>query len=335
MSRFGIRHGRFGSHPSVILEDGASQARATLCSVGATLLRWVASGGTAGAAAIDLVDGYASPAELASQAGVRNGIMAPFANRIAAGRYRFDGETHDLMPGADERQRLIYHGFVRQLELPVVAEHADDQGAGVSFACRAIRPGVFAGYPFAIDLRISYRLAADGLALSIEATNVGDRPAPFSCGWHPYFRLGSPSIDSLELTVAAGRAIATDDRLIPLAGQPPGLPPALDFRQPRQLGPQVIDACLAEPAVDADGIARSRLRNPANGWALDVWQVGGLTHLFTGDTLARDRRAAIAIEPVSAMTDAYNRPELADAIRLAPGATRYFHCGASLQRPAA
>lgn len=335
MSRFAVRHGRFGRHPSVILEDGAGQARATLCSVGATLLRWVAGGSTAGAAAIELVDGYASPAELASQAGVRNGIMAPFANRIAAGRYRFDGEAHDLMPGADERERLIYHGFVRELELPVIAEQADDHAAGVTFACRTIRPGVFAGYPFAIDLRIGYRLSADGLALSIEATNVGDRPAPFSCGWHPYFRLGSPSIDSLELTVAAGRAIATDERLIPLAGQPPGLPPALDFRRPRRVGPQLIDACLAELEADADGIARSRLRNPANGWALEVWQAEGLTHLYTGDTLARGRRAAIAIEPVSAMTDAFNRPEQADALRLAPGATRHFRCGATLQRPAA
>jgi len=335
MSRFGIRHGRFGRHPSVILEDRSSQACATLCSLGATLLRWVADGGAAGAAPLELIDGYASPAELTRQAGVRNGILAPFANRIAAGRYRFDGETHDLLPGADDGERLIYHGFVRELALPVVAEQADDQAAGVTFACRAIRPGVFAGYPFAIDLSIAYRLTADGLALSIEATNVGDRAAPFSCGWHPYFRLGSPHIDSLELTVPASRAIATDQELIPLAGQPPGLPPALDFRQPRELGPQVIDACLAGLKVDADGIARSLLRNPANGWALEVWQAGGLTHLFTGDTLARAPRTAIAIEPVSAMTDAFNHPAQAAALRLAPGASRRFDCGATLKRRAA
>lgn len=50
-------------------------------------------------------------------------------------------------------------------------------------------------------------------------------------------------------------------------------------------------------------------------------------HVFTGDTLARDRRHSIALEPVETPTNAFNHQELADAITLQPGETRGFRFG--------
>ena len=50
-------------------------------------------------------------------------------------------------------------------------------------------------------------------------------------------------------------------------------------------------------------------------------------HSFTADTVARDVRRAVALEPMECMADAFNRPEWAEAITLAPGATRHFRCG--------
>lgn len=50
-------------------------------------------------------------------------------------------------------------------------------------------------------------------------------------------------------------------------------------------------------------------------------------HVFTGDTLARDRRRSIALEPVETPTNAFNQAELADAITLQPGETRSFRFG--------
>jgi len=69
------------------------------------------------------------------------------------------------------------------------------------------------------------------------------------------------------------------------------------------------------------------LRDPE----LSVWQDRGLVHVFTGDTVARGRRASIAIEPVEVMTDAYNRPDCAAAIRLEPGTRRSFRFGVDLR----
>lgn len=50
-----------------------------------------------------LVDGYRDLHELTSQNGVRNGILAPFTNRLTGGRFDFDGRVHELSPIAEGR----------------------------------------------------------------------------------------------------------------------------------------------------------------------------------------------------------------------------------------
>ncbi|MGH8270121.1 MAG: aldose epimerase, partial [Steroidobacteraceae bacterium] len=80
---------------------------------------------------------------------------------------------------------------------------------------------------------------------------------------------------------------------------------------------------IAEP----DGRIRTRLADPATGFQVTVWQERGLMHAFTGDTLKRDGRRSVALEPMECMANAFNRQEWADAIRLDPGAERVFRCG--------
>jgi aldose 1-epimerase len=199
----------------------------------------------------------------------------------------------------------------------------------VRFATTAIRPGAFPGYPFAVDLDVAYTVGAAGLTVEIGGRNVGATDAPYAAGWHPYFRLGPSPVDRLELRVPARTTVRTDDALIPLPGaaavgeEPP-------FRTPQRIGAAVLDVACADLEPDADGTVRTVLRDPGTGTALTVWQPGGLMHVFTGDTLARDRRASIALEPVEVMTDAFNRPECRDALVLAPGARRVFRFGVTV-----
>ncbi|MBD5802979.1 galactose-1-epimerase [Azoarcus sp. Aa7] len=316
---------------AVELRDERSGAFAVFTRHGATLLDWcVPHAGEM----VALTDGYVSAEDLAGQNGVRNGILAPFPNRIADGRYAFENRIYDLLPGVPAGERLIYHGVLRQMDLAIaeVQESIDD--ATVLFT-GLLGPHAVPGYPFALELGVRVSFTARSLALNVTATNVGKHAAPYAAGWHPYFRLGDAAIDSLELTVPATRCILTDDALIPLAGAAAFAPvapvvtsPLPDFRQPRALGAAVIDGCYADATPDADGLIRSRLRDPATGRQLTIWQRGGLTHVFTGDTLARDPRRSIAIEPVEVMTNSFNRPDCETLIRLAPGATRSFACGA-------
>ena len=233
MSNFVVEDGRLGRLETLHLKASDTGASAVIARRGATLLRWDAAIDGGGRN----VDGYLDEDEFLSQDGVRNGVMAPFSNRIRSGTYTFDGEHHDLLPDTPEQDRLIYHGFLREMDCDVVSAEASDTDVRLRLATRKIRPGAFAGYPFAIDLEISYTLHAHGLTLEITGRNVGDRVAPYGCGWHPYFRLGTPDINRFELHVPARTAIRTDDALIPLDGEDAFAPIAEDdpstFRAPR------------------------------------------------------------------------------------------------------
>jgi aldose 1-epimerase len=278
-----------------------------------------------------VVDGYADEAEFAGQDGVRSGVMAPFSNRIRDGRYTFDGDHHDLLPGVPEGERLIYHGFLRLIDCAVAGVETGADDASVRLVTSAIRPGAFPGYPFAVDLTVDYQVSARGLTVQVTGSNVGAGPAPYAAGWHAYFRLGDDGIDPLELHVPARTAIRADDALFPLDGADAYAPLRDDDRwphpDPHVLGDAVLDMAFADLEPGPDGTIRTVLRDPATGTTLTVRQPYGLMHVFTGDTLARDRRASIALEPVEVMTDAFNRPDCRDAVVLAPGARREFRFG--------
>lgn len=327
--RFRVARDRVADMDGVRFKDALSGEQAFVAFRGATLIDWVVPFGDE---QLSLTDGYRNEAELLGQDGVRNGVMVPFPNRIANGRYHHGHSNHDLLPGCDNGERLIYHGFVRKLAFDLVEVREVGDGAEALLRTEAIRPGAFDGYPFSLVVHVRVRLGLEGLALTITATNVGCHSAPYAAGWHPYFCFGGESIDCLELQVPAHQTILADDNLLPLPGASAHASihtrPELDFRLPRSIGTGEIDAALSGLSADADGIIRTRLRDPKRGCGLTVWQEGGLVHLFTGDTLARNPRRSVAIEPVEAMTDAFNRDDCRAAIELAPGASRSFRCGA-------
>jgi aldose 1-epimerase len=279
-----------------------------------------------------LTDGYRNADELATRSGSRFAVMAPFANRIADARYVFDGVAHDLTPGAPA-PRGIRHGFVRDSEFSIVEQRADEHAATVTFAT-AIEPGMHPGYPFALALDVRYTLAADGLTLAASMRNTGATAAPCFFGWHPYFRLGDTPIDGWELQIPAACVIRTDADSIPLADAAARVPlielPQLGFRQPRAIGTQRLDHAFAELQPDADGRARTRLRDRASGLGVAVWQESGVLLAFTADTVSRGVRRSVALEPMASLADAFNRSDCAGAIRLEPGAERIFRFGVEI-----
>ncbi len=335
MSRYTIRHEHLGPWPVVAMIDTVSGTSVRLARRGATLLEYLLP---MAHRMHDLADGYAGAGDLEALSGSHFAVMCPFANRVADARYRFDGKAHDLKPGADADERRILHGFVRAAEFEVLSVDADGAGACVRMGTQAIRPDAFPGYPFALDLEVAFTLHAGGLDLVATMRNVGDVPAPCFFGWHPYLRLREDGIDELELKLPARRAIVTDEALVPRPGEaafePLDARPELDFRDWRRLDGCVLDNGFADPEADADGRIRSHLRDPASGLAVSLWQASGVTQVYTGDTLTGGaRRRAVALEPMQAMTDAFNRPDCRDAITLDAGAEREFRCGLEVHLP--
>ncbi len=322
-----IDHGHLGSEPVVIV-SAPGGARVILARRGATLLRWEVN---RLGAPFDLTDGYRDEAELLAQDGVRNGVLAPFPNRIADARYTFADVEHDLRPGGTSR--LIYHGFVREHPFDLAEAVVSDLAARLTFTGRIDAAG-HPGYPFALDLAVTYLITAKEVTVTTYATNTGASAAPYAAGWHPYFRLPG-TVDDWTLEIPARTIVHTDEALIPLDGdaayQPLDENPAMDFRRPRKLSGLVIDACFTDLAADGKR-CETVLRHSQTSDELGVWQFGGSMHVFTGDTLARDRRRSIALEPVEAITNAFNRAECAGALLLGPGETRSFRFGARYLR---
>ena len=337
MTRYGAEKALLGDQAIVVLTDHEDQRKLRVACHGAALLSYEMP---VGGVMHDIADGYRDAHEVATRPGSRFAIMAPFAGRIGDARYHFDGQSQDLQPGVVGIERASRHGFVRNTDFVIAALTANTTGAHVTLATSAIRPQP--GYPHSIDLAVTFTLDAGGLALDVSMRNVGGSEAPCFFGWHPYFRVGNrvpaaSTADAWQLQIPAQTLIRTDANLIALAGAAAYVPlddaPAFDFREARTIGGTILDHEYTDLHAEADGRIRTRLRDPATGMAIAVWQECGVMHAFTADTAARDARRAVALEPMECMADAFNRPEWQAAIRLAPGATRHFRCGVEVLLP--
>jgi len=331
MARFVISRSQLGSFPTVVLTDSASGAHAVVALRGATLNAYHVphAGGL-----LDVVAGYETPEDLAELKASRGRIMAPWSNRIQHSRYRFGGgdKPHEL-PKNPAKPHIL-HGFVGGVDFDVLAERTTADGASVTFGTSVLRPGALEGYPFSVDVEVTYALTSGRLVVEVAGQNVGPGAAPFGCGWHPYFRTGSENIDHLKLAVPCRRKIVTDAELIPLPGDAAYLPieqaGEFDFRPDaaghgRPIGGLFIDGAFTDLLPGPDRLCRSWVRDDRTGVTLTVFQQGGLMHVYTGD------RRSLAMEPVQYMTNAFNRSECTDAITLAPGQESRFVFGVEVE----
>lgn len=329
-TRYGVEQGALGDQPLAVLTDRDGRRRIRVALRGAALLSFEVP---LGDSTYDLADGHRNAAEIVNRPGSRFAIMVPFAGRIADARYVFDGHAEDLQPGVAADQRASRHGFVRDTLFEIGELVADEKSARLTLITSAIRPQP--GYPHAIDLAVIFTLDAGGLTLEARMRNVGSTTAPCFFGWHPYFRLSDSTVDGWQLQIPGQTLICADADLIALAGDRAFVPlektPAFDFRQWRDVGDAVLDHGFTNLQPDDDGRIRTRLRNPANGLGIAVWQERGVMHAFTSDTVSRDVRRAIALEPMECMANAFNRADAEAAVALAPGSERRFRCGVEIE----
>jgi len=317
---------------AVVISDDAIGTAATIALRGATLLSWRVD---LGDGPREFVDGYRNLQELDDQAGVRSGIMAPFTNRLRGGRYAFGGTEYDLGDAAIGSPRALLHGLLRDRPYALVESIATDDSFMLRLRNHDLADGDTPGYPFPVGVDVVYVIRRHSLDIDIVPTNFGEVPVPITTGWHPYFTLGAP-VDDLVLTVPAAVRVVTSDDLIPLdsddafheirVGEP------LDFRDGKPVGNLEIDAFYTDLDADAEGLHRTTLANRTDGVTLEVWQERGSVHVYTADHLERGARQSLAIEPVEAMTNAFNRPDQAHLVTLGPRQVRPFRFGASVRR---
>jgi aldose 1-epimerase len=256
-----------------------------------------------------VLDSFAADAQ---PDGGRGQVLAPWPNRVRDGRYRWNGAEQQLALTEAAHHNAI-HGLVRWAEWSLQSRSE----SGVAVGCR-IWPQP--GYPFRLDLTVSYDLGEDGLSVAMTAQNQGTTPAPYGVGQHPYVTVGTLAVDEAVLTVPAADWLRCDERGLPVATEPVADSP-YDFRAPRPIGDTVLDTPYTGLARDGEGRVVVRLDRPDRSAGVDVWAGPEADYLqiYTGDTLTpARRRQGLAVEPMTCAPDAFNSGD--GLVTLAPGA---------------
>ena len=253
-----------------------------------------------------LVDGFA---EDQMSAGGRGQLLMPWPNRIRDGRYTFGGADYQLALTEPKRSNAS-HGLARWAAW-TLEEHSE---TSVSLQYRLMAQ---TGYPWLVDLHVLYDLSADGLTVTQTATNMSSSPAPFASGAHPYLTLGDGPVDDWELTLPAAAYTTTDDRLLPIARESVS-GTELDFREARGLRSTSLNTTFTELERDTSGRATVLLSDPRTGCNVSLWvdQHHPWLLLYTADDVPATARRSLAVEPMTANTDAFRSGE--DLITLAP-----------------
>ena len=275
--------------------------RATVSAVGATLttLRCSDRALIHGVDPVDVSQGYHSA------------VLAPWPNRIDRGAYQFAGTRYQL-PINDEAYGHAIHGFVADA-VWAWESRTDDT---VTLSTR-IDPDP--GYPHSLGLQVTYTVDGTGLSCRTVATNLGDAPAPFGLGFHPYLTAGPHPLDEWVLHVPASHLLDVDPAtliptdLVPTAGS------GVDFRTPAAISTRAFSH--AYTGWETQGWHSVRVRDPSgSGVVLDMCPTFRWVQIFTADLpTPRHRRAGLGVEPMTCPPNALATGR--DLSVLAPGGT--------------
>lgn len=250
-----------------------------------------------------LVRGFAADAARPVYSGA---VLAPWPNRIGDGRYRYDGAEHALPINEPDRGAAL-HGLVADVMWDVVSRSPET-------VVLRHRLSPQPGYPFHLELGMTYRLDADGLEARLTARNAGSATAPYGCSIHPYLVPGDGRVDDWTLRLPAERYLDVDpDRLLP-TGERAVDGTSYDFREPRPIGAVCIDHAFAVP-----GQASAVLSGPDGSGTRISWDERcRWVQLHTADRPEPElHRTGLAIEPMTCPPDAFRSG--VDLVHLRPG----------------
>jgi aldose 1-epimerase len=325
-----VKTERFG-----VTSDGATVSRAVIGSdkLSASVLDWGATIQDLRLAGHDvpLVLGYGDFAPYEANENYFGAVAGRYANRIANGRFRIDGEQFQA-----ERNYLGKHtlhggfaGYVHRLW--TVDIRTDD-----SVELTLHDPSGRAGFPGNLQVRCVYRVT--DTTLRMEATATADRPTLCNLAQHSYFNLDDGGAgDALDhsLVLKADAYTPVDEELIPTGKVEPVDGTRFDFRTARTIrAPKDGDGELFDHnfCLRSD---RGPLRQAAwaqgakSGVEMEVWTTEPGLQLYSGQYIKGQARgllgtpykpsAGFCLEP-QVWPDSPNRDYFPQAV-LRPGET--------------
>lgn len=266
-------------------------------------------------------------------------IVGPVGNRIARGKFRFDGKEYTL-PINNGLNHL--HGGPKGLHHRVwdVKQRTPD-----SITLHYFAKDGEAGYPGNREFTARYKLTEDNeVVISYWATT--DKKTVVNLTWHPFFNLAGEgtTINNHILEINADYYTPVDETLIPLGENAVVENTPFDFRKPKAIGRDLNQQetniqlqhgagydhnwVLNRPADHSMAFA-ARVTEPISGRVMEIYtQEPGLQfyggNFFDGKTAGKNGksqiyRGAMALE-TQKFPDAPNQPNFPSVI-LKPGET--------------
>jgi aldose 1-epimerase len=209
--------------------------------------------------------------------------LLPYANRIGGARFSWEGTSYSLPVNSAPH---AIHGIGRERAWTV--EQASPNAVSLSLCHEGD-----AGWPFAFESLLGYRLDDEGLTVDLAITNRAPHPAPAGLGLHPYF----PKDDDAALMFAAAGAWRNGPDSLPAEHGP--VPEDWRHETPLPVAGSTLDNCFtgwAGTAVIHAGPASLRI---------EASSVFGNLQVYTPP-----QNPFYAVEPVTHVPDAINRPDL-------------------------
>jgi aldose 1-epimerase len=211
--------------------------------------------------------------------------LLPFSNRIANGRLSFAGTTHAI-PQTVDYAPLPMHGLAWQRPWEV-RSHGDDH----ALLTQHYAPdGDAPAWPFPYAAEQVFTLDDHGLHIALSMRNTGATPAPAGLGWHPYF----PRTPRTRIWADVEEMWVNNEASLPL-------------RLERAAAALATGQLAAE--TDYDNVfrgfkGRARVVWPERDAAVTLRTDAALSHLVIFTPVDKPH---LAVEPVTHMTDAFNR----------------------------
>jgi aldose 1-epimerase len=226
--------------------------------------------------------------------------LVPYANRIAEGRFQWDGRDYRLAENFPDSRHPL-HGVGWRRPWDVVS--ADESTCRLRLEHRP-RAGDEEDWPFAFDAEQAIALSGTGLRVSLSVTNTHEAAAPLGLGFHPLFaRRGGE-----RLIFQASAAWRNGADMLPASRVSGDL---WEHSRGQAVGAQNLD----NDFVGWQGTARIE---SAHFPAIRISASPTLSCLRVFTPPDKD---FFAVEPVSHSTDAINHGDAADVLRVLPGAS--------------
>lgn len=274
----------------VTLKAGAAEC--TLCpDVGGSIVSWSIDGQDMLRRADDAAIASVDPLQFASFP------LVPFSNRIADGRFEWDGEQIEIDPNFAPEPHAI-HGV--GWKMPWEISEQSETRSVLSFDHKADSRW---HWPFSATQTITLR--EDTLEIALEAVNLCNEPTPLAFGHHPYF-----DQQNAFLAFQADQVFMSDADGLPTCSKTPT--GSFDFAKGECVAGNDIDHCYG-------------------GWSGDariIWQGRPLGLVITSNMPAAvvfipKGGDAFCFEPVPHINNALNRPDDKPTMPVIPPASSY------------